>query len=233
MLCTCHWRSQNLKVRTPKNTDLAFWKTENWGLKSIVNILVRIRTTPQEDNSPPYRFWSWWVVLFHGSGPSGELSWWGIVLGIVVLVGNGWALFLSGGELSSWGVVLEPFWSHPVMSLPTTYHEVCNQGVLIPIWRYPAVNSLSLDWKKHDSEPKMTKLVTVPNWECYLSLQCLVVKASKLLLIYTAFLCTDCLRTLYLIIHRFISKYYIFWWQTTWRLRCECCFVKRKIMYLY
>ena len=32
----------------------------------------------------------------------------GIVLGIVVLVGNGWALYLSGGELSSWGVVLEP-----------------------------------------------------------------------------------------------------------------------------
>ena len=43
------------------------------------------------------------------SGPSGELPWWGIVLGIVVLVGNGWALFLSGGELSSWGVVLEPY----------------------------------------------------------------------------------------------------------------------------
>ena len=63
---------------------------------------------PYPDNSPPYRFWSWWVVLFRGSGPSGELSWWGIVLGIVVLVGNGWALFLSGGELSSWGVVLEP-----------------------------------------------------------------------------------------------------------------------------
>ena len=53
-------------------------------------------------------FWSWWVVLFCGSGLSVELSWWGIVLGIVVLVGNGWALFLSGGELSSWGVVLEP-----------------------------------------------------------------------------------------------------------------------------
>ena len=29
-------------------------------------------------------------------------------IGIVVLVGNGWALFLSGGELSSWGVVQEP-----------------------------------------------------------------------------------------------------------------------------
>ena len=77
-------------------------------------ICMRIRTTPQEDNSPPYRFWSWWVVLFRGSGPSGDLSWWGIVLGIVVLVGNGWALFLSGGELSSWGVVLEPFvWHTP------------------------------------------------------------------------------------------------------------------------
>ena len=52
------------------------------------------------------------MVLFRGSGPSGELSWWGIVLGIVVLVCNGWALFLSGGELSSWGVVLEPWYSH-------------------------------------------------------------------------------------------------------------------------
>ena len=41
------------------------------------------------------------MVLFRGSGPSGELSWWGILLGIVVPVGNGWALFLSGGELSS------------------------------------------------------------------------------------------------------------------------------------
>ena len=80
-------------------------------MMNLINVLMRIRTTPhQEDNSPPYRFWSWWVVLFRGSGPSGELSWWGIVvLGIVVLVGNGWALFLSGGELFSWGVVLEPY----------------------------------------------------------------------------------------------------------------------------
>ena len=77
---------------------------------------TRIRTTPQKANSPPYMFWSWWVVLFRGSGPSGELSWWGIVLGIVVLVGNGWALFLYGGELSSWGVVLEP-------NLPTVYRQ--------------------------------------------------------------------------------------------------------------
>ena len=89
------------------------WKTDQQILrkgkkKSDLLPLMRIRTTPLEDNSPPYRFWSWWVVLFCGSGPSEELSWWGIVLGIVVLVGNGWALLLSGGELSSWGVVLEP-----------------------------------------------------------------------------------------------------------------------------
>ena len=38
---------------------------------------------PREDSSPPYMFWSWWVLLFRGSGPSGELSWLGIVLGIV------------------------------------------------------------------------------------------------------------------------------------------------------
>ena len=83
--------------------ECSYWsKMDKFG-----NCSYRIRTTPQEDNSPSYRFWSWWVVLFRGSGPSGELSWWWIVLQIVVLVGNGWALFLSGGELSSWGVVLE------------------------------------------------------------------------------------------------------------------------------
>ena len=56
------------------------------------------------DNSPSgqfptYRYWSWWVVLFRGSVPSGELFWWGIVIGIMFPVGNGWDLFLSGGEL--------------------------------------------------------------------------------------------------------------------------------------
>ena len=35
---------------------------------------MRIRTTPYQDNSPPYRYWSWWVVFLVGSGPSGELS---------------------------------------------------------------------------------------------------------------------------------------------------------------
>ena len=36
--------------------------------------------------------WSWWGVVIVGA-----------VLGIVILVGNSWALFLSGG-----GIVLEP-----------------------------------------------------------------------------------------------------------------------------
>ena len=61
------------------------------------------RTIPHRTGfGPDEGFYSVVVILI-----SGELSWWGIVLGIVVLVGNGWALFLSGGELSSWGVVLE------------------------------------------------------------------------------------------------------------------------------
>ena len=101
---------------------------------------LRIRTTPQEDNSPPYRFWSWWMVLFCGSGPSGELSWWGIVLGIVVPVGNGWALFLSGGELSSWGVVLEPLvemetvFCHKINHFPHFFF--LQMWYLLP-WKWP------------------------------------------------------------------------------------------------
>ena len=58
---------------------------------------------PYPDNSPPYMYWSSWVVylwFIRGCGPSGELSWWGIILGIVVPVGNGWALFFISGELS-------------------------------------------------------------------------------------------------------------------------------------
>ena len=74
---------------------------------------------PHQDNSPPYSYWSWWVVLFRGRDPSGELSWWGIILGIVVPVGNGWALYLSGRELSlvHWKVVLKPCGSHGTTSV--------------------------------------------------------------------------------------------------------------------
>ena len=103
-------------------------------------IIGRIRTTPQEDNSPPYRFWSWWGVLFCGSGPSGELSWWGIVLGIVVLVGNGWALFLSGGELSSWGVVLEP--SLAQADFTDKFH-LC---FISTIWQWQILGKIFLDY---------------------------------------------------------------------------------------
>ena len=75
---------------------------------------------PYPDNSPGGQFPTVQVLVLmsgfiRGSGLSGELSWWGIVLGIVVLVGNGWALLLSGGELSSWGVVLEPPYAYAVI----------------------------------------------------------------------------------------------------------------------
>ena len=35
---------------------------------------IYIQTTPHQDNSPPYRYWSWWVVMLIGSGPSREWS---------------------------------------------------------------------------------------------------------------------------------------------------------------
>ena len=45
------------------------------------------------------------VVVLVGSCPREELSWGGggVVLGIVVLIGNGWALFLCSGPLSAVG----------------------------------------------------------------------------------------------------------------------------------
>ena len=33
-----------------------------------------IRTTPHQDNSPLYRYWSWWVVVLVGSGPGRPLA---------------------------------------------------------------------------------------------------------------------------------------------------------------
>ena len=69
----------------------------------LVNLRgIRIRTTPQEDNSPPYRFWSWCVVLFRGSGTSGELSWWAIVLYRDCGPGGQWLGFI----FIWWGIVL-------------------------------------------------------------------------------------------------------------------------------
>ena len=43
--------------------------------------------------------------FIHGSGPSGELSWWGIVRGIVVPEGNEWLYFYLVGNCHQWGVV--------------------------------------------------------------------------------------------------------------------------------
>ena len=56
------------------------------------------------------------IVVLVGSCLGGEQSW-----GIVVLVGNGLALFLSGGELSSWGVVLEPSYHHAPCDTPASH----------------------------------------------------------------------------------------------------------------
>ena len=53
---------------------------------------------PHQDNSPLCVYWScfnWLAVVLVGSNPS-----WGVVLGIVVLMGNNWAEVLSGGEMS-------------------------------------------------------------------------------------------------------------------------------------
>ena len=71
--------------------------------KTVSGQLPR-RTIPHRTGFGPDEWCYSVVVVLLGSCPDQ----WGIVLGIVVLVGNGWALFLSGGELSSWGVVLEP-----------------------------------------------------------------------------------------------------------------------------
>ena len=55
-----------------RNSDLPY--------RRILCCSKRIRTTPHQDYSSLYRYWSWWGVLFRGSGPSGEVSWWRGVL---------------------------------------------------------------------------------------------------------------------------------------------------------
>ena len=53
------------------------------------------RSIPHRTGFGPDEWFYSVVVVLVGGCPGGEL-----VLGIVVLVGNGWAIFLSGGELS-------------------------------------------------------------------------------------------------------------------------------------
>ena len=111
--------------------------------------LIRIWTTSHHDNSPPYRFWSWWVLLFCGSGPRGELSWWGILLGIVVPVGNGWASFLSDGELSLVGSCPRTLWSYldsvtvTIRCKKSTSSNICNW-----MWHFEWINKNSCITKK-------------------------------------------------------------------------------------
>ena len=53
---------------------------------------------------------SWWVVLLVGNGPGGELSYWGVVLGIVVLLGNIVGLYFYPVEnCPRWGAVRPSF----------------------------------------------------------------------------------------------------------------------------
>ena len=68
--------------------------------KNLSLLSSRIWTTPHQDNSPLYRYWSWWIVYWF------VVSWSGVVLKIVILVGNSWALFISGGESSPVGSCL-------------------------------------------------------------------------------------------------------------------------------
>ena len=100
--------------------------------KSCTVLHGRVRTTPHEDNSPPYRFWSWWVVLFRGSGPSGEC----------VLVGNsprhcgpggqwlGFIFYLEGNCAHAWGVFLEPCMAGSILDM---YCMFCHIFIML-IW---------------------------------------------------------------------------------------------------
>ena len=98
--CLCHPLLERMTPNRPICCyPLGQWtRWITWRMRSVVG---RIRTTPHLHNSPPYGYWSWWMVLFCGSGPSGELPWWGIVLGIMVLVGN-----VLGLIFIRWGIVL-------------------------------------------------------------------------------------------------------------------------------
>ena len=52
------------------------------------------------DNSPPGQCPTIQVLVLMSGFTGWKWSWWGVVLGIMGLVGNSWALFLSGGVLS-------------------------------------------------------------------------------------------------------------------------------------
>ena len=73
-----------------------------------------IWTTPHQDNSPPGQLPTRTIPHHTGLGPNEWVywlwSWWGVVLGIVVPVGNRWVLFIYilWAVAPVYGVVLNP-----------------------------------------------------------------------------------------------------------------------------
>ena len=100
----------------------------------------RIRTTPHHTGIGSDEWF-----LFCGSG-----SLWGIVLGIVVPVGNGWALFLSGGELSFPHTFEQDNWQVKFMLLLVDKIRLCGNKNLdvIYFFIYNLFAMLPRKWRK-------------------------------------------------------------------------------------
>ena len=77
-------------------------KKSKFYIQNIVSGQLPTRTIPHHRTGigPDEWFYSVVVALW-------ELSGWGIILGIVVPLGNGWALFCLVGNCPCWGVVLK------------------------------------------------------------------------------------------------------------------------------
>ena len=98
-LCTTHgWALSNFGKGFLRYTvdNYKEWRDNNKKNVADELDLSRIRTTPHQDNSPPCRYWSWWVVLLVGNGPGGELSWnrFGTDLSVCLLMYDSWSCTL-------------------------------------------------------------------------------------------------------------------------------------------
>ena len=100
-----------------------------------------IRTTSHQDNSPPYTGIGpdEWTVLLAWSGPGGELSWWGIVLGIMVGSWSWWAiaLFLFDMELSPMGSCPRTIWKilHDAWRFYHDFFLLFIHSILRTLWK--------------------------------------------------------------------------------------------------
>ena len=93
-----------------------------WYLPIVNNTRDRGVQVMGNEHRYPLVLWEWGGggVVLDSSAPSGELSWWGVVVEIVVMVGNSWALFLyfcPVGNCPLSGVVLESFFSLCIQKL--------------------------------------------------------------------------------------------------------------------